>query len=80
VLSLLKVEEQPRFAVYVWGQSLKPADRSIVLSGSAFGLCTNYQVTGEVAAKAIVRVDRRVTPTSTNYVTVLESYQLLPNP
>jgi hypothetical protein len=80
VLSLLKVEEQPRFAVYVWGQSLKPADRSIVLSGSAFGLCTNYQVTGEVAAKAIVRVDRRVTPTSTNYITVLESYQLLPNP
>lgn len=80
VLSLLKVEEQPRFAVYVWGQSLKPADRSIVLSGSAFGLCTNYQITGEVAAKAVVRVDRRVTPTSTNYVTVIESYQLLPNP
>jgi hypothetical protein len=87
VLSLLKVEDQPRFAVYLWGQSLKPADRSILLNNAlapnSFGLCTNYQITGEVAAKAILRVDRRAdpgVPGGQTYQTVIESYQLLPNP
>jgi hypothetical protein len=56
ILSLLKVGE-PRFVVYAYGQSLKPAPNSIVTSGPQFGLCQNYQITGEVAYRAVVRVE-----------------------
>ena len=52
----LKIGE-PRFVIYSWGQSLKPAPNSIVTSGANVGLCVNYQITGEFATRSVVRVD-----------------------
>jgi hypothetical protein len=63
ILSLVKVGE-PRFVIYAWGQSLKPARQnpertgpSIVTTGPDRGLCRNYQITGEMATRAVVRVE-----------------------
>ncbi len=57
-LGLLQVEESPRFLIYAYGQSLKPADRGVyVVSGPYQGMVTNYQITGEVASRALVRVE-----------------------
>ena len=71
ILSLLKVGE-PRFVIYGWGQSLKPArlgvqndgsgriDPTQPLSGPSIDpgtkVVNNYQVTGEVATRSVVRV------------------------
>ena len=79
-LGLLRVDDTPRFVVYCYGQTLKPARDSLVLDNSAgqFGLCTNYQVTAENAARAVIRLERRVTVTGTNFVPVVESYNPLP--
>ncbi len=82
VLSLLKVGEA-RFVIYGFGQSLKPAPNSILTSGSV-GLCTNYQVTGEVATRAVVRFDNvsvtNVLGISTQLLLrpVIESFNLMP--
>ena len=43
--------------IYAYGQALKPADRSLVTSGPYFGLCTNYQITAEVATRAVIRIE-----------------------
>ena len=57
VLSLMKADE-PRVVVYSFGQSLKPAPNSLVTTpGRYFGLCTNYQVTGESATRTLLRFD-----------------------
>ena len=60
VLSLLRTDE-PRVAVYAFGQALKPADRSLVtvatVSPPIFNICTNYQVTGEYATKTVLRFE-----------------------
>jgi hypothetical protein len=62
ILSLLRTGES-RFVVYSWGQSLKPAgpvpgiSPSIVTSGQDIGLVKNYQVTGEMASRAVIRVE-----------------------
>jgi len=40
-----------------YGQALKPADRSIMSSGPFFGMPTNYQITAEVATRALVRIE-----------------------
>ena len=57
VLSLLQAD-QPRFAVYAFGQSLREAPSSIYLGPGPFNkLCTNYQVKGEFVLKAVVRVE-----------------------
>jgi hypothetical protein len=94
ILSLVKLGE-PRFVVYAWGQSLKPARRnpedtgpSIVTSGPDRGLCRNYQITGEVATRAVIRVefDRITDPFSPQFNqpdysrprAVVESFNLLP--
>jgi hypothetical protein len=71
IMSLLKVGE-PRFVIYAFGQSLKPE-----FVDPASGVALNYQVTGEVATRTVVRVDfDRVTlpngapitdPTDPNY-------------
>jgi len=61
ILSLLRAGE-PRFVIYAFGQSLKPADRSIVTSGPFFGLCTNYQITAEVATRTVLRVEGSPNP------------------
>lgn len=57
VLSLVKSDE-PRVVVYSYAQTLKPAPNSLVTAPGAFyGLCTNYQVTGEYATKSVLRFD-----------------------
>jgi len=55
IMSLLCIDD--RFVVYAYGQALKPAENSILLSGPFRGLCTNYQITAEVAARAVVRIE-----------------------
>ncbi|HMP83005.1 MAG TPA: hypothetical protein PKA41_09930, partial [Verrucomicrobiota bacterium] len=56
IMGLLRVDDEPRFTIYAFGQALKPAPRSIITSGNQFGLCTNYQVTAEMATRTVVRV------------------------
>ncbi|HXJ73990.1 MAG TPA: hypothetical protein VNM37_14110, partial [Candidatus Dormibacteraeota bacterium] len=63
ILGLIKLGE-PRFVIYAWGQSLKPARRnpqdsgpSIVTSGTDRGLVSNYQITGETATRTVVKVN-----------------------
>jgi hypothetical protein len=70
--------------IYSYGQALKPATRSRVTSGAFFGLCTNYQITAEVATRAVVRFEG-VPPYQfgTNFTIgtlhpVIESYSVLP--
>lgn len=94
ILSLVKLGE-PRFVVYAWGQSLKPARRnpedtgpSIVTSGADKGLCRNYQITGEMATRAVIRLefDRITDPFSPQFNqldysrphAVVESFNILP--
>jgi hypothetical protein len=73
ILSLLKMDE-PRVVVYAFGQSLKPAPRSIVTSGNFYNICTNYQITGEAAYKAVLRVeDAPKRPR-----VIIESFNVLP--
>ncbi len=74
ILGLLKVEKEPRFVIYSYGQSLKPADRSVLASGPFFGLCTNYQVTAEVATRSVVRIEGA----PAHPKLVVESYNPLP--
>jgi hypothetical protein len=88
LLSMVHLENPVRFAIYAWGQSLRPANRSLVnVPGPTFQLCTNYQITGEVATKSIVRIEPRVitdwpgaTDNVTNLNIVVESYEVLQNP
>jgi hypothetical protein len=47
----------PRFVLYCYGQALRPAKDGQVLSGTAFGLVTNYQVVAESATRVVLRVD-----------------------
>ena len=87
IASLLKAGE-PRFVVYVFGQSLKPAPQSVIPGGPFRGLCVNYEVTGEMAAKAVMRVDLVPVPPPNpvpagGYLpvrpqAVIESFNLLP--
>ncbi|MBI3849545.1 MAG: hypothetical protein HY298_04535 [Verrucomicrobia bacterium] len=73
VLSLLKAGE-PRFVIYSYGQSLKPADRSIVQSGPFSGMSTNYQITGETATRTVIRIEGA----PNNPRAVIESFNVLP--
>lgn len=78
ILSLLKADE-PRMVVYSFGQSLKPAGPpasapSIVAGGPFYGLCTNYQVTGEVVTKTVFRVEG----TASEPRIVVENHNVLP--
>ena len=74
-LGLLRANSSPRYVIYCYGQTLRPAPGGTVLSGSLFNLVTNYQVTAESAVRAVIRVDDATTPTPK--VTV-ESYNVLP--
>jgi hypothetical protein len=66
--------------IYAFGQALKPASDSIVTAPGAYrGLCTNYQVTAEVATKTAVRIEEFRQPNRPNtYKAVVESYSNLP--
>lgn len=72
ILSLLR-EDVPRVVIYAFGQSLKPAPDSLLLSGPFRGMSTNYQITGEVATKAVVRFEG----SPANPKAVIESYHVL---
>ncbi|MBA4148566.1 MAG: hypothetical protein H0X66_10670 [Verrucomicrobia bacterium] len=77
ILSLLKVG-QPRYVVYSYGQALRPAQNSIVISpplGSRYlqNICTNYQIAGEVVTKTVLRVEG----TPQNPKAVVESFQII---
>ena len=74
VLSLLKSDE-PRVTVYTFGQTLIPAANSRLLAGPNRGMCTNYQVVGEVVAKQVLRIDGTVVRPAA----VRERFQYLPN-
>ena len=90
ILSLIKLGE-PRFVVYAWGQSLKPARRnpeddgpSIVTTGPDRGLVRNYQITGEMATRTVMRVDFDLDPFTGRLDyrhprLVVESFNVLPN-
>jgi hypothetical protein len=77
ILGLLHGPEQPpRFVVYSYGQALKPAGPRSFFTGSGgyFGLCTNYQITAEVATRAVVRVDGAPSKPRT----IIETFNVLP--
>jgi hypothetical protein len=78
MMGLLRGPSASRYVVYCYGQTLKPAPNGLVLGGSYFGLCTNYQITAESAARAIIRVEAHPALTGTNYTTTVESYNVLP--
>jgi hypothetical protein len=65
VLSLLRADE-PRFVIYSYGQTLKPAQNAISLRpGPLYGMSTNYTITGEYVTKTVLRLDgdpRRLEP------------------
>jgi hypothetical protein len=80
ILSLLK-EDEAYVVIYAFGQSLKPAADSIVTAPGVYrGLCTNYQITGEVATKTAIRFVeiRDQQGRLINYNAIVESYDVLP--
>jgi hypothetical protein len=71
VMSLLRVSGSPRYVIYSYGQTLKPAPNSIYTGGGQFfGMVTNYQVVSEIATRAVVRFGSTVT----NVVTYATDY------
>jgi len=66
---------EPRYVLYCFGQTLKPAPSGTVLSGPNFQLVTNYQVVAESVIRAVVRIDNA--NTAQPHV-VVESYNVLP--
>ena len=77
-LGLLRLSSTPRYVVYCYGQALRPAPNSIVTSGTGSLTCTNYQIVGESAVRAVLRVNKQVTATATNYSVSVESLNVLP--
>jgi hypothetical protein len=83
VLSLLQ-RDQPRFVVYAFGQSLKPAPRSLTSNPNFYHMCTNYQITGEVTTKTVFHVEGELPVKGNPYTqnkplrAVVESFEILP--
>lgn len=69
ILSLLRVGPA-RFAIYAYGQALKPEKIN-----PANGLVSNYQVTAEYATRTVVRVEG---DPRGRIRTVVESFNILP--
>jgi hypothetical protein len=93
MMSLLRVGSSPRYVIYCYGQTLKPAPDSVYNSGGPyFGMIMNYQVVSEIATRAVVRFNSSLTnvittdingnwvtvPVVTNNNAVIESFNLLP--
>jgi hypothetical protein len=81
-MSLLRVSSAPRYALYCYGQTLKPAQNSLSTSSTtladgrnAFGMCTNYQVVSETAVRVLVHVEDEKT---SHPRIVVDSYNVLP--
>jgi hypothetical protein len=79
MMGLVRGSTTPRYVVYCYGQTLKPAPNGLVTDSSFFKLCTNYQVMAESIVRAVVRVDKHATSNGTNYSAVVESYNVLPS-
>jgi hypothetical protein len=85
-LSLLRADADPRYVIYCYGQTLKPAPNGVVISGGQnyFGMVTNYQVVAETATRAVVQFHPVVATNSvtrliqTNYSATLEQFNPLP--
>ena len=97
VLGLMRLGE-PRFVIYAWGQSLKPAEfgvqpqgkdvfargPSVETSGNLRGLVKNYQITGELATRTVVRIEFDPSPTNSAVLdykrprAVVESFNIIP--
>ncbi len=77
ILSLIK-EDEPRLVIYAFGQALKPAPRSLITDASYYGLCTNYQITGESVTKTVLRFEGEVNNPKNPLRTVVESHIVLP--
>jgi hypothetical protein len=61
ILSLLRVGS-PRYVIYAYSQSLKPANNGYFTGGGGIssiytGTVTNYQVTSEVVTRTVVRIE-----------------------
>lgn len=80
IAGLLKGSEAPRFVIYCFGQALKPAPQSIIPGGAYIGLCTNYQITAEVATRTVVRIDGALPVRGVPYNphAVIENFNVLP--
>jgi hypothetical protein len=68
MMGLVKVG-YPQFVIYSWGQSLRPQSFYLGTGAPAsyiFGLCTNYEITGEVLTRTVCHVVSGPDPTSTN--------------
>jgi hypothetical protein len=85
ILGLLKCDHTPRFVIYAFGQTLKPAPHAIVPSGQFSGLCTNYQIVAEAATRTVVRLEGvqpslpgKLPPPITTLHPVIESFNVLP--
>jgi hypothetical protein len=80
VMSLLRCSTSPRYVIYSYGQTLKPAPDSIVTSGGQyFGMITNYQIVSEIATRAVVRFNSTVTNVITMSITNDVSGNLITN-
>jgi hypothetical protein len=86
-MSLLRANGAPRYVIYSYGQTLKPAPGGIVTSGGGFfGMVTNYQITAETATRTVVRVDGVTDPVDGTPLKpplahphiVIESFNILP--
>ena len=84
-MSLLRASSAPRYVIYSYGQTLKPAPNGIVTSGSFFGMVANYQIAAEIATRAVVRVEgvtgadgTPLPPSQAHPHIVIESYNILP--
>jgi hypothetical protein len=80
ILSLLKAEE-PRYVVYSWAQTLKPAAGAVVTApGPFFGMATNYVVTGEFATKTVLHFEGALStnaPVTQTLRSVVEDHRVL---
>lgn len=80
ILSLLKAEE-PRYVVYSWAQTLRPAAGAVVTApGPFFGMATNYVVTGEFATKTVLRFEGSLStnaPVTQTLRPVVEEHRVL---
>jgi hypothetical protein len=68
-----------RYLVYTFGQALKPADRSVVNQSGFLNLVTNYQITGEVVTRTLLRVESDSSRPTNNVRIVVEKYDVLPS-
>jgi hypothetical protein len=82
MMSLVRESSTPRYVIYCYGQTLRPAPGGLVTSGSNFGLVTNYQVVAESSVRAVITVQKQVNMSGswpvTNYTAKVESYSVLP--